>query len=158
MKKAFFSQTLLAICALISVFVTKKTMQKKIKKEKNMAKKHLDLYLMMNQWVKIKQEGKSILSYFKDNGYKKIAIYGMNYAGNTLLRELKTSEILAVYGIDKKANEIYADIDVFSPDEPLEEVDCIIVTAISFFEEIKEELKMKVKCPVISLKDILYEI
>lgn len=158
MKKAFFSQTLLAICALISVFVTKKTMQKKIKKEKNMAKKHLDLYLMMNQWVKIKQEGKSILSYFKDNGYKKIAIYGMNYAGNTLLRELKTSEILAVYGIDKKANEIYADIDVFSPDEPLEEVDCIIVTAISFFEEIKKELESRVNCPVISLQDILYEI
>lgn len=158
MRNNIQMQVLVLSCGLAGIFVLNRTMQKKIEKEKDMARKHLDLYLMMNQWVKIKQEGKSILSYLNENGYNKIAIYGMNYVGNTLLDELKKSQIFVAYGIDRRANEIYADIDVFLPNEPLEEVDCIIVTAISFFEEIKKELESRVNCPVISLQDILYEI
>lgn len=158
MKKNIY--LLLSVLCGIAVgsYFTKQKMNKRILTEKSMAQKHLDLYLMMNQWVKTKQEYKSILSYLNENGYNKIAIYGMNYVGNTLLDELKKSQIFVAYGIDRRANEIYADIDVFLPNEPLEEVDCIIVTAISFFEEIKKELESRVNCPVISLQDILYEI
>lgn len=123
-----------------------------------LADKHLALYLMMNQWVKVKQEGKSVVSYFEKNGYKKVAIYGMSYAGETLLEELKGSGIEPVYGIDRKANGIYSDIDVYTMDDDLEEVDAIVVTAISFFDEIEEKLGEKVSCPIISLEDILYEV
>ena len=49
-----------------------------IKKSKNLSDKHLALFFMMNQWVKIKQEGKNIVSYFERTSYKKIAIYGMS--------------------------------------------------------------------------------
>ena len=65
-------------------------------KTQEMSDKHLALFLMMNQWVKVKQEGKNLASYFEKNGYKKIAIYGMSYAGETLLEELKDSEINVV--------------------------------------------------------------
>jgi len=41
--------------------------------------KYLALFLMMNQWVKVKQEGKSLAGFFKENNYNKIAIYGMGY-------------------------------------------------------------------------------
>ena len=58
-------------------------------KTRELAEKHLALFLMMNQWVKVKQEGKNLSCYFEKNGYKKIAIYGMSYAGETLLEELK---------------------------------------------------------------------
>ena len=37
-------------------------------------------------------------------------------------------------------------------------VDSVIVTAITFYEEIKAELVLKIKCPIISLEDILYGI
>ncbi len=36
-------------------------------------------------------------------------------------------------------------------------VDAIVVTAITFYDEIKEELSRKIDCPIISLEDILYE-
>ena len=91
----------------------------------------------MNQWVKVKQEGKQLSHYFKNNGFKKIAIYGMSYAGKTLIDELKGTGITVAYGIDKKADTIYADIDILSVEDSLADVDAVVVTAITFFNEIK---------------------
>lgn len=127
-------------------------------KVKSMSDKHLALFLMMNQWVKIKQEGKHLVSYFEKNGYKRIAIYGMSYAGETLVEELKGTDIQIAYGIDRNADFIYGDVDIVSMEEDLGKVDVIVVTAITFFDEIEEELLKKVSCPVISLEDILYEV
>lgn len=126
--------------------------------EKRMAEKHLTLFLMMNQWVRVKQEGKCLDSYFIGKKYKRIAIYGMSYAGETLVEELKDTEIQVAYGIDKNANSIFADVDVLGLEENMERVDAVVVTAVSFFDEIAEELSTKMDCPIISLEDILNEI
>lgn len=127
-------------------------------KTMQLAEKHFALFLMMNQWVKVKQEGKNLSSYFAKHGYKKIAIYGMSYAGETLLDELKDSEVQVAYGIDQNADGIYADVDIVSVEDTLEEVDAIVVTAITFFGEIEEMLGKKVKCPIVSLENILNEV
>ena len=138
--------------------VTGKRLKKSIEQERKMAKKHLDLYLMMNQWVKVKQEGKNLAAYFEKNGYKNIAIYGMSYAGETLLEELRETQIQVVYGIDKNAENIYSDISILSLEDTLDDVDAIVVTAVTFFDEIEDELHKKVNCPILSLEDILYEV
>lgn len=135
-----------------------KIQRNKIEKVKSMSEKHLELFLMMNQWVKVKQEGKNIASYLEKNGYKNIAIYGMSYAGETLVEELKDSNIEVKYGIDKNADSMYIDVDVLTIEDDLESVDAIVVTAITFFDEIEEKLSEKMDCPIISLEDILYEI
>ena len=113
---------------------------------------------MMNQWVKVKQEGKNLAAYFEKNGYKNIAIYGMSYAGETLLEELRETQIQVVYGIDKNAENIYSDISILSLEDTLDDVDAIVVTAVTFFDEIEDELHKKVNCPILSLEDILYEV
>lgn len=112
----------------------------------------------MNQWVRIKQEGKNLAEYFKENGYEKIAVYGMSYAGETLVYELNDSGITVEYGIDQNAKSLYLDIDIYEPDDDLKEVDALVVTAITFFDEIEEKMSQKLDCPIISLEDILYEI
>ena len=130
----------------------------RLKKKKEMSNKHLSLFLMMNQWVKVKQQNKSIAEYLEKQGYKRIAIYGMNYAGETLWDELAGTDICVQYGIDKKADTIYLDVDVLHPDDELPQVDAVIVTAITFYDEIEENLSEKLDCPIISLEDILQEI
>ncbi|GFI15958.1 hypothetical protein IMSAGC009_01118 [Lachnospiraceae bacterium] len=130
----------------------------KVEGWKQLSDKHLALFLMMNQWVKVKQEGKNLSSYFENNNYKKIAIYGMSYAGETLVDELKDTDISIEYGIDKKADTIYSDISMFTMEDTLEEVDAVVVTAITFFDAIEEKLSEKLDCPILSLEDILYEI
>lgn len=130
----------------------------KIKENHDKSDKHLALFLMMNQWVKVKQEGKNLSSYLEQEGYKKIAIYGMHYAGETLADELKGSDIEIAYGIDKNADKMYADFLVVAPDSDLGEVDAVVVTSITFFEEIEEMLNSKMDCPILSLEDILYQV
>lgn len=139
-------------------FAVGKRTGKEIVRNRNLSEKHLALFLMMKQWVKVKQEGKSLISYFEEKGYKKIAVYGMSYAGETLLNELRESGIQAVYGIDKNAGQIYADIDIMTMEDELEEVDAVVVTAVAFFDEIEEKLSKKMSCPIISLEDILDEV
>lgn len=129
-----------------------------LRKAKELSSKHLDLFLLMNQWVKVKQEGKNLSLYFERNGYKKIAVYGMSYAGETLVNELKDSNTEVVYGIDQRADSLYADIDIVSMDEPLSEVDAVVVTSITFFEEVEEKLSGRLGCPIISLEDVLHEV
>ena len=162
MKKGFVGVLSLAMGAAVGATVgavgaVRKTGDK-IADRQNLAEKHLALYLMMNQWVKVKQEGKNLSAYFEKNGYKKIAVYGMNYVGETLLSELKGTGIEVAYAIDRNANMIYADVDVYSPEDSLEQVDAVVVTAITFFDEIEEKLSDKMDCPIISLEDVLYEV
>lgn len=122
-----------------------------------MSEKHLTLFLMMNQWVKIKQEGKKLEKYFLKKNYKEIAIYGMSYAGKTLLNDLKNSEIKIVYAIDKNIDNMDESIEIYASVDPTKHVDVIVITAVTYFEEIREQLKRNVKCSIISLEDVLYD-
>ncbi len=130
----------------------------KIMAVKKMSDKHLGLYLMMNQWVKVKQHGKNVADYLLSNGYKKIAIYGMSYVGETLLEELKDTEVTIAYGIDKNFDNIYSNIKIISDDDEMDAVDAVIVTPISFFDDIEDKLNDKLDCPIISIEDILFEL
>lgn len=158
MKKFFVGVLVFFVGALSGIIGSKKLYNFKLNKEKEYSCKHLKLFLMMDQWVKVKQEGKSLISYFEKNKYENIAIYGMSYAGKTLLEELKGSGIKVAYAIDKNSDNIYTDLNVVSIEDTLEKVDVIVVTPITFFEEIEQQLLMKVNYPIVSLEDILYEI
>ncbi|MBD5549025.1 MAG: hypothetical protein HDQ97_16835 [Lachnospiraceae bacterium] len=158
MKKGAISAISMLIGAVTGASIVGKIQSDNIERAQAMSDKHLSLFLMMNQWVKVKQEGKNLSAYFEKNNYKKIAIYGMSYAGETLIDELKDTGVEVAYGIDQKADSIYAEVDIVSVNSLLEDVDAVIVTAISFFDEIEEKLSEKLDCPIISLEDILYEV
>lgn len=125
--------------------------------EVSAAKVH-QLYMAFDQWLRIHQEGKTLVSYFERNAYKTVAIYGMKELGERLFDELEGSGIEVCYVIDKNADTIYADVDIVKPEEELRSVDVIVVTALYYFDEISELLDEKVDCPVVSLEDILYEV
>ena len=118
-------------------------------------KKSQRLYLVFDQWLSLRQEGKSLEEYFKQNNYKTVAIYGMRELGQRLYDELKDSDITVKYAIDKNADAVYTDVDVVRPDEHLERVDVIVVTAVYYFEEIKEMLSGKVDYAIASLEDVI---
>lgn len=158
MKKGIITVLSALAGAAIGAGATGKMAAGQTEKAKSMSDKHLALFLMMNQWVNVKQEGKSLEVYFEKYQYKKIAIYGMSYAGETLINELKSTGITVAYGIDKKADFIYADVDVVSMEDSMEDVDAVVVTAITFFDDIEEKLSKKLDCPIVSLEDILYEV
>lgn len=157
MKKGIISVLSALTGAAAGVVAVEKMTAKKTEKTQAYAEKCVALFQMMNRWVKVKQEGKNLSEYFEREGYKAIAVYGMSFVGETLLDELRDTGIQVVYGIDQNADALYADINIVSPEDEFGEVDAIVVTAITFFDEIEEKLADKVTCPIISLEDILYE-
>lgn len=158
MKKGTISILSALAGALFGAGAVGKKVSDKTQQAQMMSDKHLALFLLMNKWIKLKQKGINLSLYFEKNGYKKIAIYGMSYVGETLLDELRNTGIDVAYGIDKNEDGIYSDIEIFSMERELEKVDAVIVTAITFFGEIERALKSKMDCPIVSLEDILYEV
>lgn len=158
MKKSVITILATVVGTAIGAGVERNLGSKEIKKQRELANKHLNLYLLMNQWVRIKQDNKSIAGYFEKYGYKEIAVYGMHYVGETFLNEILGTGIKVKYGIDKNADSIYSDVEVISPDDDLEQVDAVIVTAITYYEEIADQLSKKMDCPIISIEEILYEL
>lgn len=134
-------------------FFSGKILDEKVKK----IDKFKSYYNLLNQWLILKQEGKTLAKYFEENNYKSIAIYGMGEMGNRLYEELKNSSITVKYAIDKNAGNTYAELDVFEVEDELSEVDAIVVTAIFAFDEIEQELNNKVDFPILSLEDVIFE-
>ena len=100
----------------------------------------------------------SLAHTFQNMGYKSVAIYGMKEVGERLYNELKDTETEVKYVIDQNADSIYADVDIYSPDDKLPEVDIIVVTATYYYNSILSNLKDKVSCPIISLDDVINSI
>lgn len=115
-------------------------------------------YNILNTWMTLKNEGKQVSSYFVENGYKSIAIYGMGEMGNRLYEELKESNIEIKYAVDKTAYFTYPELEIMDVEDELPKVDAIIVTATFAFEVIEDKLKDKVDFPIISLEDVIFQL
>lgn len=158
-SKTIISTLMGAAAGAIAAGVAAKTTSSKIisAKSETLKKVHV-LYNVFDRWLQIRQEGRTLAEYFKKYNYKTVAIYGMKELGERLIDELKDSDITVSYAIDKNADQIYADVDIVAPDDELEPVDVIVVTAIYYFDEIADMLNEKVDYPVVSLEDIVYEL
>nr|WP_300786838.1 hypothetical protein [uncultured Acetatifactor sp.] len=154
-KKYFFS--ILLGLSLMSFFLIR-LQQNCINNWKRQANKNRGLFLLMNQWVNLKQDGKKVEGYFIQKNLKRIAIYGMGYVGKRLVKELKRSEIDVVYGIDRNAAAIFSEIELVTMDDDLEDVDAVVVTLVDEYDTVCEMLSHKVKCSVIAIEDIINEV
>lgn len=111
---------------------------------------------ILDYWLKLKEDKKDIAKFLEKMGYDNIAIYGIGYLGKHLVDELNKSELNLNYIIDKKIDRIEENIKIYKPNDILPKVDIIIVTAITEFDKIFDELEKKMECPVVSLEDIIF--
>lgn len=130
--------------------------EKRLDKMEDNLKKFEDFYRLLNTWVEMKQEGKNLAEYFEYNNINTIAIYGMKELGERLVKELENSKIEIKYIIDQNADQIETNFKKVKPDDELEPVDAIVVTAIYFYQDIEEKLSKKVNYEIISLEDAVY--
>lgn len=141
----------------VPVYLAGRWQQRCIDRWKEEARKQRAMFLVMNQWINIKQANRNLEEYFLKNGLKKIAIYGMGPMGQQLVKELEDSSVETVYGIDQNSDKIFAGIRVVKMDDELADVDAVVVTVIKEFDAIREALMEKLNCPVIAIEDVLNE-
>lgn len=157
MKKSILMGVSALSGALIGASASNLKLNGIIAEKQNEKEKFRIMYQLMEKWMRIKQKGQSIETYFNTYEYKNIAIYGLGDIGKLLISDLKDSSVNVAYGIDRNANATDA-IKVVSPNEDLENVDVIVVTAIAYFGEVEQLLSEKIQCPVISFEDVIYEL
>lgn len=114
-----------------------------------------EFYRIFNQWLLLKQKGNGLDAYFTCRNYERIAVYGMKELGERLIDELKDTSILVVYGIDKNAKNLKKNFPMYTMQDNLPEVDIIVVTAVHYYAEIKEELNSICSYPVVSLTEVV---
>lgn len=117
-------------------------------------------YNVTLQWLVAMQHGNKLEDYLIKNGYKKIAVYGMNEIGNCVARELVRSEVVRfLYAIDQGEPKLYIDVkcfrlnDIFDKEKP----DIIIVALPFLFEKIHREIENATGCITKSITEIVYE-
>nr|WP_300786817.1 hypothetical protein [uncultured Acetatifactor sp.] len=150
--------------AAVGALTVGAVLRKRHKKEKGALlsanNKLSDNYQLLNHWLEVKNEGKSLAGYFLEMGYSRIAIYGMAELANRLTEDLAGSGVEIVYGIDRDAGcSISRIAEVYSPQEDsLPEVDAVIVTPYYALEAIKKDLSGKVACPVVSIEEVVWSV
>ena len=112
---------------------------------------------MLNQWLIVKQEKKTLDKYLLERGLKRIAIYGMGVYGRHLVRELENTDVCIVYGIDRKQMDPYKDVKIIKPNDVLPDVDVIINSVICQASEVEEIIKNITSAPIIGLDQLIYD-
>jgi FlaA1/EpsC-like NDP-sugar epimerase len=108
------------------------------------------------KWNKRRRQNRSFLEEkLLAKGYKRIAIYGCGDLGRSLYNELKGTAITVAYYIDKNANSMNEEIDVLPNNQNLPDVDAVVVTIVTQYYEIKNELKKYCKSEIIPFEDIV---
>lgn len=156
MKKGMKGFTEIVLGTIFLTQIREKNRQ--IKYWRQNAEKSAQIMRLYDQWMFIHQDHKSAYDYFVEKGIKSIAIYGMDNVGERFYEELKDTDIKIAYAIDKKGGSINAEIKIVAPEDELERVDAIVVTAVYYFDEIFKNLSSKTDIPIISLEEILHEV
>lgn len=98
-------------------------------------------YLVLTRWVEFKINGHHIAEIFAEMGYYKIAVYGYAELGKLLCQELMNTKINVIYVLDKKRKQIRENnLPVYVPQKGLPKADAVIVTAVYYFDDIRDAL------------------
>lgn len=117
------------------------------------------LLKLMCKWTMNAQKGIKTADFLVKREWRSVAVYGAGDVGKCLLAELSDCEIEVQYVIDRRKIDLDLPLDcpVYSPEDKLPAVDCVIVTAVMDYGEICRSLKDRMDCHFISIEDIVYQ-
>lgn len=113
-------------------------------------------FKLLSIWMGKLEDGHEIKSFFENNKYKRIAIYGYTVFCKHIIKQLQGTDIEVVCIIDRNGSiEVDEDVPLVSKEDFHETVDVIIVTIIRSFDKIQKELAGKSNSPVKSLEELI---
>lgn len=112
-------------------------------------------YWCLVKFITVKQHGYDLGKELLKRDINTVAIYGMKELGEILLHELKNGGVDVKYSIDREADSMYSEIDIYKPNDDLECVDMIIVTVLIDNADIICSLQERMECKVITINELL---
>ena len=129
-----------------------------IEKKQAKVSKFVGYFNLLDAWMTIKEEEKSMASYFEKNGYSQIAVYGLGKIGNHFLREMEGTDIKILYAIDAKGEKLNPNIPIYTLEDEIPKADVIVVTATFDYKNIKENLGQRTDVQIVSIDDVVREL
>lgn len=112
-------------------------------------------YKILTNWIDYGHKGWNLGKELKKRGYRSIGIYGYAELGKLAAYEVENEENIDLKVIfDKKANQ-FDDKRIKYPNTLYEDIDCVMVTAVYYFDEIKEELSRLGYTNIKSIKEMV---
>lgn len=145
------------IGVMIGIYVTFKEMVDLLARYRELSEKHLNIMEIFKKWFIFLDSGKTMEEYFRNHNYKTIAVYGVGFLGECLVRQLIKTDVRILYIIDQKADNTLLDIPIKKLDGPLDEVDAIVVTPVYYFYSIKKQISEKTDAEIVSIEEIFSE-
>lgn len=127
------------------------------------SEKELKKIQIYDMWLYLRNRDIKIVNYFISHKYKNIIVYGLNGIGNRLLAELHNENVKVVACIDQRAVELAGDLPILDMEDSeietyINNTDAIVVTAVSFYDEIKEKILEKYQIPVLNIENMIKEL
>lgn len=99
----------------------------------------------------------NLTRYFKMNGYRNIAVYGVGKLGTLILRNIDTTQLQSIYIIDENKKAGFGDIEKINMEELVEkkEIDMVLVTPLLDYPQIEAKICSRREIPVISTKELM---
>ena len=122
------------------------------------AERNQKFYFLFRDWMRCKREGKSLARYFRERGWKKIAIYGYGRHGIEFFQDLQgQNDVKVSYLIDarKDAMDGKTPLAVFRPEEELPLCDAVVVSVIDEYDSILKILQERINMPIVSLAEVV---
>lgn len=137
------------------LFTNYRLFRNKVFEQKEQLEKYERQVFLLKRWIMQNGENNILQIYLNKNGFKKVALYGMEHLGQCAAYKLAdlSGELELLYGID--GDKVSSEIEIYRPEDNMPEVDVVIVTLIYEYENLKIELEKKFLCPVVSLEEII---
>lgn len=98
-----------------------------------------DYFKVMDEWMTIRERGKSIADFLRVNNYNSVTIYGYGVLGRHLYKELIDSNIEIVAVVDKKDLNLNLICNTYKPSDDIPKAELVINTAAYYKDEILRE-------------------
>ncbi len=122
---------------------------------KKQNERYKSYWVILDNWLCLKENGVEFQEFFIKRGIKTIAIYGMGMLGKHFFAEMITSEIKVLYGIDQQGQNISNKLSIYRMEEELPRVDAVVVTVSFGYDEIVEDLKNKGVSQVFMIGEVI---
>lgn len=114
---------------------------------------------MYNMILRCREQEVTVGTFLKEKGVNSVAIYGMGILGQSVVSELIKAKIIIEYVIDRNKAIKIPELRMFTSYEKVKcpRTDIMLVTAVTYYDEIKYDLMKNGCVNIVSLDDILYQ-
>lgn len=111
---------------------------------------------IMDKWLALQENKIKFSAYLSQLGIHTIAIYGCGLLGDHLYAELREEMTITCF-LDRNADQLKREVDVYSLQDDFPKADCIVITIINQAEKVKREIEKKFRGEIIIFSDWIEE-